>query len=95
MMNLAHTILWHVYPLGACGAPIRPTDRAGDWEGHRLGLLENWLDYVVDLGCNGLLLGPVFASTSHGYDTLDYYRIDPRLGDRDDWDSFVHQARSR
>lgn len=95
MMNLAHMIWWHVYPLGACGAPIRPADNAGDWEGHRLGLLEEWLDYVVDLGCNGLLLGPVFASTSHGYDTLDYYRIDPRLGDEDDWDRFVHQTRSR
>jgi len=36
---------------------------------HRLGHLEAWLDYAVELGCNGLLLGPVFAAETHGYDT--------------------------
>ena len=30
------------------------------------------------MGANGLLLGPVFASETHGYDTVDYYRIDSR-----------------
>jgi cyclomaltodextrinase len=38
----------------------------------------------VDLGVGGLLLGPVFASESHGHDTVDYFRVDPRLGDEDD-----------
>jgi cyclomaltodextrinase len=38
----------------------------------------------VDLGVGGLLLGPVSASESHGYDTADYFRVDPRLGDEDD-----------
>ena len=34
----------------------------------------------MDLGASGLPLGPIFASASHGYDTLDHFRIDPRLG---------------
>ncbi len=96
MIDPTHTIWWHVYPLGACGAPIRPTDEnRKNWAGHRLARLEGWLDYVIDLGCNGLLLGPVFASTSHGYDTLDHFQLDPRLGDEQDWEHFVTTAHSK
>ncbi len=92
-MSLAeHAIWWQVYPLGATGAPIRDP---GDDTGHRLGRLEPWLDHVVELGCSGLLLGPVFESSSHGYDTLDHFRLDRRLGDDADWDHFVQQCRSR
>jgi len=89
---MEHAIWWQVYPLGAVGAPIR-----GDHglPAHRLTMLEGWLDYLVELGCNGLLLGPVFESVSHGYDTLDHFRIDPRLGDDADFDRLVAEARSR
>lgn len=79
-----HAIWWHVYPLGFVGAetaapaPDRPVS-------HRLSHLNDWLDYAVDLGVSGLALGPVFASETHGYDTTDYYRIDPRLGDGADF----------
>lgn len=45
-----------------------------------LAQIESWLDYAVDLGVSGVLLGPVFESSSHGYDTIDYYRVDSRLG---------------
>lgn len=91
MPNLDH-VWWHVYPLGAVGAPIRERDAQ---LAHRLGHLEGWLDYVAALGCTGLLLGPVFASATHGYDTLDHYRLDPRLGDDDDWARFASAARER
>lgn len=90
-----HAILWQVYPLGFTGAPVRP---AGDNERaltHRLRHLEGWLDYAVELGTNVLLLGPIFASTSHGYDTVDHYAIDPRLGDDADFDALVAAARAR
>ncbi|WIB25671.1 alpha-amylase family glycosyl hydrolase [Curtobacterium sp. MCSS17_015] len=91
-----HVMWWHVYPLGFVGAEVRPAtpvdERAVE---HRLGHLEGWLDHVVDLGLNGLLLGPVFASSSHGYDTVDHSRIDPRLGDDADFDRLVAAARER
>lgn len=93
MSLLDHAIWWHVYPLGATGAPLR--DHAPDQVKHRLSRLEPWLDHAVELGCSGVLLGPVFASTSHGYDTLDHFRLDPRLGDDADWDDFVEQAHGR
>lgn len=86
-------IWWHVYPLGATGAPIR--DRVGDDAGHRLRQLTGWLDYLIELGCNGLLLGPIFESVGHGYDTLDHYRIDARLGDDADFDRLIAECEKR
>ena len=85
---------WHLYPLGFTGAPVRPgTDQTAVV--HRLGRIEGWLDHVVALGLNGILLGPIFASQTHGYDTVDYFRIDPRLGDDADFDRLVAAARER
>ncbi len=48
---------------------------------YRLDLLRETIDDIQQLGCNALYLGPVFESTSHGYDTVDYYHVDRRLGD--------------
>ena len=87
----ANVIWWHVYPLGFVGAE-RTASREVQ---HRLPQLSNWLDYVIRLGANGLLLAPVFASASHGYDTLDHYRIDPRLGDDADFDALLAACHSR
>lgn len=88
---LDRTIWWHVYPLAALGAPIRDTKDAA----HRLRGLEPWLDYLVELGCNGLLLGPIFESVTHGYDTLDHVRIDARLGDDTDIDWLINACTTR
>ena len=89
---LEHAIWWQVYPLGACGAPVRGEH---GYPEPRLRRLDAWLDYAVELGCNGLLLNPIFASASHGYDTLDHYRLDPRLGDEGDFGHLVEEARRR
>jgi len=89
-----HAIWWHVYPLGFTGAPPRALP-SGSAPQHRLRRLESWLDYAIELGCSGLLLGPVFASETHGYDTVDHFAIDPRLGDDADVDRLVTAARER
>lgn len=79
---------WHVYPLGALGVhPPRQERPAID--------LSAWLDHVDDLGLTGVLLGPIFTSVAHGYDTLNHYEIDPRLGTGEDVDRFLGEARSR
>lgn len=87
-----HAIWWHVYPLGFCGAPVRGEHGA---PAPRLQRLAGWLDYAVDLGASGLLLGPIFASATHGYDSLDQLRIDPRLGSESDFDLLVSQCKAR
>ena len=49
----------------------------------------------MDLGVSGLLFGPFFYSSSHGYDTLDQYRIDPRLGTMEDFDNLLAECKKR
>jgi cyclomaltodextrinase len=86
-------VWWHVYPLGFVGAELEAT---GDGVvRHRLGRLTCWLDYAVELGASGIALGPVFDSGTHGYDTVDHLRIDPRLGDDADFDALVAAAHQR
>ena len=89
-----HAIWWQVYPLGFVGAfpassePPQPDE-------HRLRRLVDWFDHAIALGASGVALGPIFASRTHGYDTTDHYRIDPRLGDDADFDHLVAEARRR
>jgi cyclomaltodextrinase / maltogenic alpha-amylase / neopullulanase len=88
-----HVIWWQVYPLGFLGAEKELASVQG--EVSRLPRLRGWLDHLISWGGNGLLLGPIFTSASHGYDTVDYFRIDPRLGDDADFDGLVAACRAR
>ncbi|QDB78296.1 DUF3459 domain-containing protein [Georgenia wutianyii] len=89
-----HAVLWQVYPLGFLGAePTRA--EVGDEVRHRLAGLEPWLDHAVELGASGILLGPVFDSRTHGYDTTDHLRVDPRLGDEEDLVALFAAAHER
>lgn len=89
-----HVMWWQVYPLGIDGADVRGEHRPAA-PGEGLAHLHPYLDHLVGLGLNGLALGPIFASTSHGYDTLDHLAVDPRLGTRADFDTLVAQCRAR
>jgi glycosidase len=86
-------IWWHVYPLGFVGAEREAAP--GQAVVHRLGHLAGWLDHAVELGASGLALGPVFASETHGYDTTDHLRVDPRLGDDADLDALIAACHDR
>ena len=99
-----HAIAWHVFPLGAVGAPALcppgDPDDASSPAGamaaeHRLRRLIPWLDRLIELGCNVLMLGPVFHSMSHGYDTVDHMRLDPRLGTNEDLVALIEAAHAR
>jgi glycosidase len=67
--------------------------RAADGGG--LSRLTGWLDHVAGLGCGAVLLTPVHASSTHGYDTVDAFALDERLGSDADLDRFVDAAHER
>lgn len=90
---IRHVIWWQIYPLGFVGA--FPADPPPAPQEHRLLQVIDWLDHAVALGASGLALGPVFASRTHGYDTTDHFRIDPRLGTEADFDHLIEECRSR
>ena len=78
----ADAFVYHVFPLGYCGGP-KTNDFSSPPE-PRINALLKLPERLADLGCNTILLGPVFESTSHGYDTVDLWHIDRRLGSDDD-----------
>jgi cyclomaltodextrinase len=91
---VTHAVWWHVYPLGFSGRDTTGRVRdapAPDAFAH----LAGWLDYAIRLGVSGLALGPIFESETHGYDTVDHYRIDTRLGSDESFDRFLAEAKQR
>ena len=54
------------------------------------------LDYLADLGVTCIYLNPIFeAESNHRYDTADYLKIDPLLGDESDFKHLCEQAHAR
>ena len=54
------------------------------------------LDYLSNLGINGIYLCPIFkAPSTHKYDTTDYLDIDPAFGDKKLFKTFVDEAHAR
>ena len=81
------SVFYHMYPLGMTGAPkVNPPQGEGT---HRLLSLEDWIPHIKELGCGGIYIGPLFESSSHGYDTRDFLQIDRRLGTNEDFCHFV------
>lgn len=82
-------VFYHMYPIGMTGAPRQNTE-----EGvvHRFEQLDKWLPHIADIGCTAIYIGPLFESSTHGYDTRDYRVVDRRLGDNDDFVRFVKKA---
>jgi len=74
-------IFYHIYPLGFCGAPENNDMTSAPKP--RLNRIKEWIPHLKSLEINALYLGPVFESTSHGYDTIDYFKVDRRLGTND------------
>ena len=85
-------VFYHMYPLGMTGSPKENTDPQVV---HRFEELEKWIPHIRSLGCGAIYIGPLFESSTHGYDTRDYKLVDRRLGDNDDFKEFVrlcHEA---
>lgn len=79
-MWFEQAVIYQIYPLGLCGAP---RDNDGKLE-HRVLRLLDWVDHIKATGADTVLLNPVFDSDRHGYDTRDYFTVDPRLGASED-----------
>lgn len=85
-------IFYHIYPLGLVGAPKE--NREASVTDH-FGELSEWIPHIRSLGCSAIYIGPLFESSTHGYDTRDYRMVDRRLGDSKGFQAFVkncHEA---
>ena len=70
-------------------------DGDGDGIGDLKGLMSR-LDYIADMGYDGLWLMPIMPSPSyHKYDVKDYCAIDPQYGTLDDFKALVSACHER
>ena len=70
---------YQIYPLGYCGA-----ERENDFGQvrRRLQIIEEQIPYIKEMGFTAVLFNPLFESERHGYDTVDFFNVDRRLGDK-------------
>ena len=75
---MAKTLVYQMYPIS--------------WGSIRM--MTAFLPRVSALGCDYVWLSPIYESPwrNHGYDVADYYDIEPRLGNMEDFDEFVRTA---
>lgn len=70
-------------------------DSDGDGMGDLNGVTEK-LDYIQDMGFNGIWLMPIMPAPSyHKYDTTDYMNIDPDYGTLEDFQTLLDEAHKR
>lgn len=51
------------------------------------------LPYLNELGVNAIYFTPIFkAETSHKYDTVDYFELDPQFGTEQDFQQLIDEA---
>lgn len=70
-------------------------DSNGDGIGDLQGVIDG-LDYIQSLGVDTIWLLPVFKAKSyHGYDTIDYYTVQPEYGTNDDLIRLIKEVHAR
>ncbi|MEG1992462.1 MAG: alpha-amylase family glycosyl hydrolase [Acetivibrio sp.] len=70
-------------------------DSNGDGIGDIPGLISK-LNYIEELGFNGIWLMPIMPSTTyHKYDVIDYYTIDEQYGTLEDFKTLLAECKKR
>lgn len=85
-------VFYHMYPLGMTGAPKQNT---GEPVTNRFKELNRWIPHIKELNCSAIYIGPLFESSTHGYDTKDFKLVDRRLGTNEDFKQFVSICHDR
>ena len=84
---------WDELPLHG---PNERGDYCEDFFGGDLAGITEKLDYLASLHVTTLYLNPIFeAASNHRYDTADYEKIDPLLGDESDFRTLCAEAKKR
>lgn len=91
---------YHMYPLGMTGAPKKnpypwPEEASAIIPAppsEAMKELSQWILHLKRMNFTAVYIGPLFESTSHGYDTRDYRLIDRRLGSNEGFAEFVSRC---
>lgn len=82
-------VIYQIYPRSFM-------DSNNDGNGDIQGIISK-LDYLADLGVNGIWLSPIYVSPmkDNGYDVADYFDINPMFGTMADFDELLKEAKKR
>ena len=82
-------VIYQIYPRSFMDSN---NDGNGDLKG-----ITNKLDYLSNLGVNGIWLSPIYVSPmkDNGYDVADYFDINPMFGTMEDFDLLLAEAKKR
>ena len=88
--------LWYKNAVIYCLDVETYMDGNGDGIGDFIGLTQR-MDYLTGLGITCLWLMPFYPTPNkdNGYDVMDYYSVDPRLGNLGDFVEFTRRAEER
>lgn len=87
---------WGELPLHNDDPNDKGTFIGNDYFGGDLRGIEEKLDYIKSLNISVIYLNPIFESHSnHRYNTADYFKIDPSLGDESDFVSLCESAHKK
>ena len=77
MSFINESVIYNIYPLGFCGAPKENDGQLV----YRLDKIYDCIEHFKKMNINVIVFNPLFESSKHGYDTIDYRKVDCRLGD--------------
>lgn len=79
-------------PEGTLPWGSKAPDRDDFFGGDLQGVIDH-LDYLTDLGINGIYFCPIFkAMSNHKYDTIDYFAVDPAFGTEEQLKELIEKA---
>ncbi|MGL5478102.1 MAG: alpha-amylase family glycosyl hydrolase, partial [Clostridium sp.] len=89
MSDFKNSVVYQIYPKSF-------KDSNGDGLGDLKGIVEK-LDYLKTLGIDYIWLTPFYVSPQkdNGYDVADYYKVDPKFGTMEDFETLVSEAKKR
>ena len=87
LTSIKNAVFYHIYPLGFCGV-INNRKSISSASGFNK-FDDKWINHLKNMGINAIYFGPIFQSSYHGYDTIDYLKIDDRLGTNSDFKNIV------
>jgi glycosidase len=87
-------VVYEIFPLSF--GPVEASGTVGN-EGNRFNEIREELDYVAGMGFNTIWFMPIMRNMNMdqiggGYNVIDFYTVDPKLGTNDDFKALVTRA---
>lgn len=87
-------VVYEIFPLSF--GPVEANGSVGS-EGNRFNEIRDELDYIAEMGFNTIWFMPIMrnlamSQNGGGYNVVDFYTVDPKLGTNDDFKALVERA---